>query len=329
MKVGFLFVYMDLPNLIHSHYMPNPNAVSWSTEEDLLLKSLCSSGKHRFVDMPALLGKKNKFQVIRRARFLKIVNKQHRPRKYTYNVKYFDTPTLESCYWAGILQTDGCLARRRNYVTIIWGCSSKDRPHMELFRSHIGSTHPIKEQVKKCQLSIKNSEKEHSHCRIAFEGAFEWANALKAHFGFDHNKTLRTSPPALPSLQYKLAYLKGFIDGDGCITYSNQSGAISIGFCGVNRELLIWIKDFVDGLNLPKGRPFTRLVQQKRGEACYYWAVSGLQAAVLHELLIRVPTPQLARKWESPKALVAKQYWKDRADLWPSDAFFTNILAPL
>ncbi len=179
--------------------------------------------------------------------------------------------------------------------------------------------------MKRCQLPSRDSEKRHEHCSIWFEGAFEWADALKRNFGFDENKTLRTSPLNLPTLTHKLAYLRGYIDGDGCITHIGTQGGIHMSVCGVNREMIQWFKDVVDSLGLPSLSNRDNNVCQNEGENCHYWRLNGLSAAVLHQLLIQVPTPYLARKWESPKVLAIIDYWKSRPE-WPAETFFTNIL---
>lgn len=301
----------------------------WTPEEDALFTRLCAEGKHRYQDMLPLFPRLSKvWQFATRARQLGIMNTHVHQRRYTYNVNYFNEPTLESSYWAGILQTDGCILYRNDRPAIIWGCASKDRSHMEAFRAHIASDHPIHEGLKKCKLSTKDPNQGHLNCRITFEGAFEWAAALKQHYGFDHNKTLRTTPPALPSRLHELAFIRGCVDGDGTITSSPQNGAISIRMCGSNRELLLWMKGLVDSLDLPQQKRYvnTTSVVQHKGESCYYWGLSGFQAAVFHELMMRLPTPFIARKWQSPKPLAAKAYWMSRADIWPPESFFANIL---
>lgn len=261
-------------------------------------------------------------------RILKIQCTYVRPPKYVYDATYFDELTLENCYWAGILQTDGCLLRnsRTGYLTIVWGCAAKDKPLMELFKRHINSTHPIHMQQKKCALSTVDTEKLHPQCKIVFEGAHQWAASLKRHFGFDHNKTLRTLPPKLPSLKHRLAFLKGLVDGDGCITQDGTNKGISFSFCGVNREIVQWVKDTVDSLELPSLSNRDASVAQREDESCHYYRISGLTAAILHQILYRLPTPHLARKYENPKVMDIVNYWKARPE-WPAESLFARILS--
>ena len=295
----------------------------WGQEQDSLLKTLCD-GKLSFRQMTRFFPNRTRDAIYARAQILGVKNAYRKPPKYTYNTRYFNEVTLENCYWAAILQTDGCLSRRKNNVSIIWGCAEKDKPHMGIFKTHINSTHPIRTDMKKCGLSTSDTEKDHPHCKITLEGAHEWAAALKKNFGFDHNKTLRTSPLSLPSLKHQLAYIKGFIDG--CVTQSGSESGTNITICGCNKEMLLWVKDVIDSLNLPTlSHNRNSTVHPRENENCYYYGIGGVKAAVLHEILMRTPTPYLSRKWENPKVLATVDYWKSRTDVWPSETYFSSI----
>ena len=87
------------------------------------------------------------------------------------------------------------------------------------------------------------------------------------------------------------------------------------------------VSDVIDSLNIPENYRRRRHVSQASDEACFYWGISGLKASIFHELMMRVSTPYLARKWESVSALTNKRFWQSRPDLWPSEQFFSNILA--
>lgn len=299
--------------------------IPWTLPEEALLRDLCAAGKHRFKDMLPFFPGRTAGSLTGCARKLDIISTYRNPPKYTYNTAYFDDLTLNTCYWAAILQTDGCVIRRGDYITIQWGCAGKDRHHMEVFKTHIRSTHRIRTQHKKCQLSTRDTNQRHEHCSLWFEGAFQWAAALKRHFGFDENKTLRTSPLNLPTLKHKLAYIKGYIDGDGCITQDGTKSGIIFSICGCNKEMIEWIKSVIDSLNLPSLSNREDTVTRREGESCYYWRLGGLSAAILHQLLVRVPTPSLERKWKTPKILPIIDYWKTRPE-WPPESFFANLL---
>jgi hypothetical protein len=209
----------------------------------------------------------------------------------------------------------------------VWVTAEKDLGHMELFKTTVSSTHPLRSYSGSCRLSTRDQLTQYRYRRITLENAREWAADLERHFGVTHNKTLRCPPPNLPTLAHKLAYIRGYIDGDGFVRSNSTDGVMTIGVCGVNREMIAWVKEVVDGMDLPvakKGPP--SMIRQGDDENCYYYTVRGFHAAVLFELLRRVPVPNLMRKWDNPTILEIVDGWKARVDLWPPDLFFGNLL---
>lgn len=276
--------------------------------------------------MGQLLGRPAR-AVISQARKQGICSRYVKPPKYTYDTSFFSEVTLNTCYWSAILTTDGCISWRKGRPTIIWSVAEKDKGHMELFKQTIRSTHPLNRHLARCQLSTKDTTKMHVNYTITLEGATEWTTDLARHFGVTHNKTLRCPPPNLPTLLHKLAYIRGYIDGDGTITHNPSDGVMGIGVCGVNREMIAWVREVVESMNLPKAKKARpALIFQASGENCYYYNVRGFRAAVLLELLRRVPVPNLARKWNNPTILAIVDKWKARTDLWPPEVFFDSLL---
>ena len=207
-----------------------------------------------------------------------------------------------------------------------WGCADRDRHHMELFKSMVKAEHPIKDILKKCNLSTPDKEKTHKYCYISFESAKPWTDSLERNFGITINKTLRSQMPRLPTNLLKLSFMRGMMDGDGYVTVLTKRISGTLGICGANREIISWFKQVVDSLRLPTLSTRPQDIKQPKGESCSYWKISGLTASILFELFRRLPTPGLSRKWEDPRLLEISAYWKSRVDLWPSDLFFDNIL---
>ena len=288
---------------------------------------MCESGQYTFAEMGIRLGR-TACSAVGQARRQGICNRYVRPPKYTYDRSFFSRITLETSYWAAILTTDGCITRRNSNPTIVWSAAGKDKGHMELFQTAIRSTHPLNLAMARCQLSTRDTQKRHINYRLTLEGAREWTADLERNFGVTHNKTLRCPPPNLPTLLHKLAYIRGYIDGDGHITCNQSDGVMSIGVCGVNREMIAWVRQVIEDMDLPKAKKArTAHIFQASGENCYYYSVRGFRAAVLFELLRRVPVPNLSRKWDNPTILAIVDKWKARTDLWPSPLFFDNLLS--
>lgn len=297
----------------------------WTPQEIAHLKELCDSGKYRFTEIAAIL--KRPFRGTMYKCYERGFNNLYTtPFKYSYDRAFFSRVTLETCYWGAIMTTDGCISMRKGIPTIIWVAAEKDKPHMEAFKAAIKSNHPLNRRTNRCQISTTDPNKHHVNYAIALENAREWAADLERHFGVTHNKTLRCPPPSLPTLAHKLAYIRGYIDGDGFIT-CDKEGVLDVGICGINREMIAWVKSVVDDMGLPTAKKvIPSLVHQAKDENCYYYHVRGFRAAVLFELLRRLPVPNLSRKWDNPTILAIVETWKARTDLWPPDLFFSNLL---
>jgi len=246
--------------------------------------------------------------------------------KYDYDRSFFSTITPRTSYWAGLICTDGCLFINRNSKAVRWSVAEKDRCLLEWFKAETKLEQPIVNFMAECNLPGAKAGPT-PQCRISIESATEWHADLERNFNITVNKTLRCELPTFPDIISKLSFLRGFIDGDGCVTRSNQPGSMTIMVCGVNREIIAGIKRAIDDLNLPRiDRGRESLVRQGDDETCYYFTVRGLQAAVLFTLLRRLPTPNLSRKWDNPAILAIVDFWKARTDIWPPESFFTSIL---
>lgn len=300
--------------------------IKWTKEDDDKLKELCLVHGYSAAQMMKFFPNRTKQAIIGRRGFLKLKSKYKRPKKYTFNENYFSEYNNENCYWAGILLTDGHIGIKDRYKHIKWGCAMKDIEHMENFKKMINSTHPIKKINKPCNISTLDDKKLHAYCYMDFWSVEKWADDLKNNFGFDHNKTLRTEMPKMTSILHKLSFIKGVIDGDGCISIAEKQAGISISICGCNKELLLWIKDVFDSLNLPTLAHRASEVRGREGENCYYWSRAGFTAAVIFELLNRLECPFLTRKWRNPDILKIIDYWESRKEIWPHESFFTSIL---
>jgi hypothetical protein len=303
-----------------SHARPN-----WSPEEIAHLKQLCDSGLYRFDKMAEKLGRSKSGTMYKC--YEQGFNNLYRYSVYTHDETFFSGTSPLECYWAGIMATDGCLSIHRGSKTIILHVATKDRAHLERFKDAMKATNPIYERQIKCSISTRDPDKLHPYCGISISSADTCYDNLGKVFNITRNKTLRAEPPSLPSLYHRLCFIRGVIDGDGSITCGHQEGFLNISICGCNKELLAWIKQTVDDMDLPHltNGDRTSLIYQPNGENCYYYCIRGLKACVFCEILRRLPLPRLERKWDGPKALSNIDFWKARQDVWPNDAFFDHF----
>lgn len=123
------------------------------------------------------------------------------PWKKSYNINFFDTYTKESCYWAGFIAADGNVRKDRNSINIHLQLS--DLSHLEKFAKMIDFKGTI--------------EKSDNSCRIAIDG--EWyVKALEKNFDIKPQKTFNISFPINMPKEFLSDYLRGYFDGDGCIS---------------------------------------------------------------------------------------------------------------
>lgn len=131
--------------------------------------------------------------------------------KYSFNQNFFSIPNIENCYWAGFIAADGCI--RYNKKTQKSGSlrivlHGKDNIIIETFHKTIKYTGPIR------YFSIDKRPR----VDIQLYNMNNWGPDLKNNFNIIPNKTFLLIPPNLKDLKLQLAYIIGYIDGDGAIS---------------------------------------------------------------------------------------------------------------
>lgn len=133
------------------------------------------------------------------------------PWRKKFNIHFFDNYTEESCYWAGFIAADGNVRSTRQEVNI--HLSIEDYTHLEKFAQVINY--------------IGKIEKSEKDCRIVISGSW-YVDALEKNFNIIPQKTSILQFPTQMPKKFWNIYLRGYFDGDGCITYSNNNLHISI-----------------------------------------------------------------------------------------------------
>lgn len=137
--------------------------------------------------------------------------------KQEFNEHYFDTiDTPNKAYLLGFIYADGCV-EKNNILSIV--LHEKDIEILQMLQSELHATNPIK------------NVKGHPHVRIDFCSKY-LCDVLKS-IGCVHNKTFNLCFPNIDeSLKYD--FIRGFMDGDGCISVVNRGKHkyISLSFTG-------------------------------------------------------------------------------------------------
>ena len=127
------------------------------------------------------------------------------------NHNYFDVLTLENVYYLGFLAADGTVRPHRNEIKV--GLSSIDKDFLIEFKNNLKSEREIKDYITANGFEV--SELLFSSQKIKEE---------LSKYSIVPNKTeLGISFKNIPE-KFRLAFIKGFFDGDGCIRMSLSKG---------------------------------------------------------------------------------------------------------
>lgn len=198
---------------------------------------------------------------------------------YSVDKNFFYKESLKTYYWAGFIAADGYIVKNRNGIEI--NLSIRDRSHLELFKKDCKYTGTIKDKKDSSRIRIYNVP--------------EWKQVLKDKFNIVEKKSLILQPPHIVEFDKIMAFIKGYIDGDGSIyDLERDKGVFNIGIAGTE-NMLSWIRDRFESIVPPK-----KVDSQKvfKGVGNYYtYNVWGSRAEVLINLFKDLKTPYLKRKW--------------------------------
>lgn len=149
-------------------------------------------------------------------------------RKFHINDNYFSIPSEENSYWAGFIAADGCIMGNKLSISL----SSKDSDQLELFRKHTC-----------CESSIRfyknNTGKE--YCNLSTYSS-KVVNDLDNNFNITERKTFTLEPPNISKEDHIDYYIKGYIDGDGCVSLCNLKRGLNINIQITGTKCLLeWI----------------------------------------------------------------------------------------
>lgn len=148
-------------------------------------------------------------------------NKKDKVKDYNENV--FDIiDTEEKAYWLGFIFADGYIyssplknnSNRIDYNFELCSCG-EDREHVQKFANFIEYHKPLK--------ITKADKNGHTRCRVCLSSRHLW-NTLN-NLGCTPNKSLTLKFPdkkIFKKQKFILDFIRGYIDGDGWITYTNK-----------------------------------------------------------------------------------------------------------
>ena len=189
------------------------------------------------------------------------------------NHHYFDELNNENVYYLGFLAADGCVRPNRNEIKI--GLSSIDRQWLEEFQNKLQSERTIKDYITSKGFQV--SELLFSSLNIKTE---------LAKYSIVPNKTYKGITMNNIPQQYKLAFIKGYFDGDGSFSINKNTKQCKIDIVSNTKNILQEINDFFNN----KGH----IYNHNKNNFCLEY--STLPSLRILEQFSKLDTPYLKRK---------------------------------
>lgn len=265
----------------------------WTLDELVTLESLCKEGMASFAVMGLILGRTADSVCIQAGRS-GLKNRFHLL-KYTKNEEFWAVPNPINSYYAGLLAADGSVNWDKNLVSI--ALNATDAPEIEEFVRVSEYTGPIHRYAQpKSSLFVRGPI-----AQLQINNSKRWNDDLYRNFNLFPQKTYRMAPPNLHSDLLKACYILGYLDGDGSICFTGTS--TSVGVSSASREILEWMKQFIDAHFHPeKGSRYANVLKLSDSE-CWNYSITGNRAVHIFDFFRSLPTPKFARKWEDPTIL--------------------------
>lgn len=261
--------------------------IKWTDKEiKILTKNYPILGLERIIK---LLPARSKIAIQHKATNLKLKspNAAHL-QKYSFNELFFNIPDINNCYWAGLIAADGCIRKHLETTAFFLQHKESDIELLEQFKKSIkysGNLHKT--------FSIKNNKKFYAY-RIVIYKIHQWFKDLYKNFNITPKKSLTLKPPNITNLEQQLAFIIGYIDGDGCIYKTNN--ILGLNICGT-KQLLEWISEIF--YKIEDITKYNKLnVYKKSNSKIYYIVTTNKRAKNILTILKKHKTPyKLSRKW--------------------------------
>lgn len=206
--------------------------------------------------------------------------------RHNKNENFFSKPSVLNSYWAGFIAADGCITdKTRLYI----GLNLIDICILKRFLKDV--EYP---EIIITRKTVRNNTI-CEHCQINIRSK-QWILDLNKHWNITPRKSLTLQPPNLTELEHKLAYIIGYIDGDGHISYKDNYFRIHI--CG-NYDIILYIANILFSLEdiIKYKKPLS--VLKKNNSDCYYIQCTHRRAKEILKQLYKYKTPfRLQRKWK-------------------------------
>lgn len=144
--------------------------------------------------------------------------------KYIFDDNRFWHQDNAAFYWAGFIAADGCIQMHDMKLSIV--LSSIDHNHLIKLQEFMLSNTPVR-------ITSRNES------YINFYSAHNTIKFLRS-LNITPRKSLTLMPPNISNEQSVRAFIRGCIDGDGCISYRRDRNRWTISFSGT-QDITSWV----------------------------------------------------------------------------------------
>jgi hypothetical protein len=220
--------------------------------------------------------------------------RRRRSRVNYVDERFFETPDIINSYYAGFIAADGNINKFANRVAI--RIQRRDEYLLKQLKEDSSYTGEIRYYCG----SGKNRDVFYSDFRVM--GQSRWVADLYSNFNLLPKKTHILEPPYIEDEKLVISYIRGFIDGDGFISYKSKNASKKplwiVGACGT-KAMMSWLKHWFDKWAPDERRKTSAQVNGPYNSKSYVYTVSGRRALRILEKLLSVKTPvYLKRKWD-------------------------------
>lgn len=200
---------------------------------------------------------------------------KNKKRTKPINHNYFSVLTQENAYYLGFLAADGTIRKDRNEIKI--GLSSLDKDFLLELKSKLQTEKDI-------HIYLTNNGFECAE--LVFSSAQIKQDLMK--YGIVPNKTKKGLNLDLIPSTFKLAFIKGFFDGDGSFSYNKNTRQGKVCFTSHTKKILEQIIEYL-GLQ-------GYIYSNKRRGQLFSLEFSTLSSIEILNKFYTLSTPYLKRK---------------------------------
>lgn len=173
-------------------------------------------------------------------------------RKYPLDEHFFDIiDTEEKAYFLGILYADGTNSINRGEVSL--RLQENDVEILKTLNNLIQPSKPVG--------YIPQKTKKHKNCRRLTINSKKISNKLN-EFGMTPNKTFKLTYPTWLDDDLYRHFIRGYFDGDGCVTFNKINQQLCISFTGTDNMMLSIQKILMKSLKFSKTKLSNRFPER-------------------------------------------------------------------